>query len=235
MFYIENDLLKVGVLSKGAELCSIIKKQTGKEYMWQADPGIWANHSPILFPIAGGLKNGSYSYEVREYNLPRHGVVRNNTNIQLIERTESSFTFSLSYSEETLKIYPFAFRLEITYLLTGNNLEITHKVLNPAEKPMYFSIGGHPAFNIPLNENEKYEDHYLEFDRKLDLETNLLTEDGLISSLTRTVTRNESRINLHKELFNKDALIFRGIQSKKVSLTSKISGEILSVEFDDFN
>jgi galactose mutarotase-like enzyme len=70
MFHIENDLLKVGVLSKGAELCSIVKKQTGKEYIWQADPKIWANHAPVLFPIVGGLKNGSYSYQDREYHYP---------------------------------------------------------------------------------------------------------------------------------------------------------------------
>src|SRR5690606_5893525 len=110
-------------------------------------------------------------------------------------------TFSLSHSEETLKNYPFQFELEITYLLEKNNLTITHKVSNHGEKPLYFSLGGHPAFNVPLSEGEEYEDHYLEFDRKLDLETNLLTRDGLISSLTRTVTRNESRINLHEDLF----------------------------------
>lgn len=235
MFQIENDFLKVGVLSKGAELYSIIKKQTGKEYIWQADPEVWPNHAPILFPIVGGLKNGSYFYEGREYSLPRHGFVRNNNNVKLIDQRENSLTFSLSHSEETLKNYPFQFELEITYLLEKNNLTITHKVSNHGEKPLYFSLGGHPAFNVPLSEGEEYEDHYLEFDRKLDLETNLLTRDGLISSLTRTVTRNESRINLHEDLFNKDALIFRDIPSKKVSLVSKVSGEILSVEFDDFN
>lgn len=235
MFQIQNDFLKVGVLSKGAELYSIIKKQTGKEYIWQADPEVWPNHAPILFPIVGGLKNGSYFYEGREYSLPRHGFVRNNNNVKLIDQRENSLTFSLSHSEETLKNYPFQFELEITYLLEKNNLTITHKVSNHGEKPLYFSLGGHPAFNVPLSEGEEYEDHYLEFDRKLDLETNLLTRDGLISSLTRTVTRNESRINLHEDLFNKDALIFRDIPSKKVSLVSKVSGEILSVEFDDFN
>jgi len=234
MFQIENEILEIGVLLKGAELCSIIKKQTGKEYIWHADPQIWANHSPILFPIVGGLKNDSYKYEGKEYHLPRHGFVRNNHDIRLIAKTENSLTFSLTSSVGTLKVYPFEFYLEITYLLKENSLNISHKVVNPGKKTLYFSLGGHPAFNVPLYENEEYEDYYLEFDRKLDLETNLLTEEGLISSHTRTVTKNDSRINLHKELFNKDALIFRGIQSRNVSLESKISGKILSVEFDDF-
>jgi galactose mutarotase-like enzyme len=161
--------------------------------------------------------------------------VRNNEDIRLIAQTENSLTFSLSHSEETLKTYPFVFTLEITYLLTENTLVIIYEVINPGEKPLYFSIGGHPAFNVPLNEDERYEDHYLEFDKKLNLETNLLTSDGLISSSTRKVLDNESKLQLHKDLFNKDALIFRNIPSKKISLMSKISGEILSVAFDDFN
>ncbi len=235
MFVIENDIIKVGILSKGAELCSIVKKQTGNEYIWQADPGIWANHAPVLFPIVGGLKNGSYTYEGKEFHLPRHGFVRNNKNIELRDQTEDSLTFILSQSEETLKNYPFQFNLEIKYHLTENNLEVSHKVSNPGEKPLYFSIGGHPAFNVPLYSAEEYEDHYLEFDRKLDLKTNLLTNDGLISSQTKLVTENSGRINLHKDLFNKDALISRDIQSKRITLKSKKSGEILSVEFEDFN
>src|SRR5690606_18110257 len=148
---------------------------------------------------------------------------------KLVDQTDDSLTFSLSPSEESLKNYPFQFDLEITYLLEKNNLTVTHKVSNSGEKPLYFSLGGHPAFNVPLSDGEEYEDHYLKFDRKLDLETNLLTRDGLISSQTRKVTENENRIDLHKDLFNKDALIFRDIRSKKVSLVSKISGEILSV------
>ncbi|HSP12404.1 MAG TPA: aldose 1-epimerase family protein [Salegentibacter sp.] len=234
MFRIENDYLKVGILAQGAELCSIVKRQTGNEYSWQADPDIWANHSPILFPIVGGLKKGSYSYEGKNYFLPRHGFVRGNNNIIVTDRTENSLTFSLTHSEETLKNYPFPFRLDISYLLKQNTLAVTHKVYNPGEKPLYFSLGGHPAFNVPLIAGEEYDDHYLEFDRNLDLETNLLTEEGLISSGTRKVIENESRINLNKDLFNKDALIFRNINSKNVSLVSKKSGKILSVEYSDF-
>ncbi len=235
MLQIENDYLKVGVLSKGAELCSIINKETGKEYIWQADPDIWGNHAPILFPIVGGLKNGSYNYEGKQYFLPRHGFVRNNNNIKLTGQTEIGVTFSLSHSEETLMDYPFQFSLEITYILNKNTLTVTHKVSNPGVKPLYFSLGGHPAFNVPLFESEEYEDYYLEFDKILDLETYLLTQDGLISTRTKKITENDCRINLHKNLFNKDALIFKGIKSKKVSLVSKNSGKILSVEYDDFN
>lgn len=235
MLQIENDYLKVGVLSIGAELCSIVNKETGKEYIWQGNPDIWGNHAPILFPIVGGLKNGSYNYEGKQYFLPRHGFVRNNNNIKLTGQTEISLTFSISHSKETLRDYPFQFSLEITYILKKNTLTVTHKVSNPGEKPLYFSLGGHPAFNVPLFEGEEYEDYYLEFDKILDLETHLLTQDGLISNRTKRIIENDCRINLNKDLFYKDALILKGIKSKKVALVSKNSGKILSVEYDDFN
>ena len=99
---------------------------------------------------------------------------------------------------------------------------------------MYFSVGGHPAFNAPLNEGESYEDYYLEFDRNLDLNTYLLNEEGLISSETRTVIRNDNKINLHRNLFDSDALIFKNIESKKVALKNKNSGTVLTVEYNDF-
>lgn len=234
MFCIQNDFLSIGVLSKGAELCSIQKKQTGKEYLWQADPNIWANHSPILFPIVGGLKNSSYTYEGKEFHLPRHGFVRNNSNIRLKSQTETGLVFSLHHSAETLKVYPFKFELEISYYLINNALIVSHRVINKDFKNIYFSIGGHPAFKVPVYEEENYNDHYLEFDSKMDLETHILNKEGLISSATRKITENDSRIALHKDLFKKDALIFKNIQSKKVALISKRSGKILTVEYSDF-
>ena len=37
-FTIENNFLCVRVQSRGAELCSVVKKETGEEMLWQADP-----------------------------------------------------------------------------------------------------------------------------------------------------------------------------------------------------
>ncbi|HSI68664.1 MAG TPA: hypothetical protein VK941_00405 [Gillisia sp.] len=99
---------------------------------------------------------------------------------------------------------------------------------------MFFSLGGHPAFNAPLYEGEEYEDYYLEFDRKMDLKTYLLNEEGLISNNIKVVLQNDNKIRLHKNLFDKDALIFRNITSKSVTLKSEKSGTILTVDYSDF-
>ncbi|CAM4192294.1 aldose 1-epimerase family protein [Gillisia hiemivivida] len=231
---LENELLSVNVKSIGAELCSIVNKLNGKEYIWQGDPAFWASHAPILFPIIGALKDDTYFFEGKEYHLPKHGFFRNNNAVILKREEKDELTFSLKFSENTLKSYPFKFELEISFLLKGKSLEVKHEIFNLDTKEIYFSIGGHPAFNAPLFPGETYEDYYLEFDQNLDLETHFLTADGLISNKSESVLKDENRINLRKDLFDNDALIFKEIASKKVSLRSEHSGKILSVEYSDF-
>ncbi|WP_373057530.1 aldose 1-epimerase family protein [Zunongwangia sp. H14] len=233
-YSIENDHLKISVLQKGAELCSIINKETSIEHLWQANPEIWSSHAPNLFPVIGVLKEGFYLYEGKKYQIPKHGLIRNNEAVRLKRRTEEMLVFELIYSEETLKSYPFKFDFQIAFKLKGKALEVSHHVTNLDNKSLYFSLGGHPAFNAPVHEEEKYEDCYLEFDQVMNLKTYLLNGEGLVSHQTREVLKNESKFELHPRLFDNDALIFKDIPSKKVALKSKKSGTILSMEYSNF-
>ena len=233
-YSVENEFLKITIKETGAELCSILNKENKKEYIWQADPEIWGSHAPNLFPIIGVIKNGKYIFEGKEYEVPKHGFIRNNENIRLKERSEHQLVFELLYSEETLKMYPFKFDFRIAFTLNGKSLEVNHHIINLDQKPIFFSVGGHPAFNIQQFENEKIEDYSLVFDQKMDLSTYLLNDEGLVSSITEGVLDNEHKIRLSKNIFNKDALIFKNIESKKVDLVSAENGKILSVEYSDF-
>lgn len=233
-FSIQNEFLKVEVLSRGAELCSLKKLATNTEYIWQANPEIWSSHAPNLFPVIGALKDNEIIYEGKAYPLTRHGFIRNNENILLKESSEDRLIFQYSTSEESLKMYPFKFNFEISFLLKDQALIVSHQVANLGNKPMYFSLGGHPAFNVPLFAQEEYEDYYLEFDQNQDLQTHLLDEKGLILEATREIIRNDSRIQLHKKLFDNDALVFKNISSKEVALKNKKLGTVLKVEFKDF-
>lgn len=234
MHLIQNEFLKVGVLAKGAELCSIKTLQNDKEYIWQADPEIWASHAPNLFPVIGVLKEGAFLYEGQEYKMPKHGFIRYNESISLKEKTENKLVFQLQHSEESHTQYPFKFKFELSFSLQGKSLKVSHHILNIDDKPMYFSLGGHPAFNAPLFEGENYEDHFLEFDKILELRTHLINERGLITGETKLLSENSNRIQLHKNLFDNDALIFKNLGSKRLALKSIISGELLTVEFEDF-
>lgn len=234
MYKIKNESLSVSVKPEGAELCSLKNTKTDIEYIWQADPDIWSSHAPNLFPIIGVLKNGEYWFDSEKYSLPKHGFVRHNKDIKLKEKGDSKITFELLYSEETLKMYPFKFKFEISFTLEGKSLIISHKIRNLDEKIMYFSLGGHPAFNAPLYQGETYEDYYLEFDQNQNLHTYLLSKTGLVSEKTSVVIENDDKIQLHKNLFDKDALIFKNIPSKKITLKSEKSGNILTVRYEDF-
>ena len=231
---LKNEFLSIKVNPIGAELSSLKNLETGIEHLWQGNPEFWASQAPNLFPVIGVLKEGKFIFEDKEYQMPKHGFVRHNENIRFKEKTDDKLVFQLDYSAETLEIYPFKFRFEISFQLHKKSLTVHHHISNLDDKPLYFSLGGHPAFNAPVSKNEVYEDYYLEFDRKMDLRTHVLNEEGLVSDTTEGILDNEDKIRLHKELFAKDALIFKNIPSKKVVLKSKNSGSILSVEYKDF-
>jgi len=231
---LKNNILQIDVKQTGAELCAIRRLSDGKDYMWNANPEIWEGFAPVLFPIIGALKNDCYIFKNKDYSLPRHGFVRNNKNIELIESTSDSLTYCLKSNPETLKQYPFHFEFFITYKLDNNSIIVEHLVKNTGPEPMFFSLGGHPAFKCPLDSKEKYTDYYLEFQHNETAYTYKIESNGLIGAKTDLILNNSKIINLHYNLFDKGALVFKGLKSKSVSLISKISGKRLDVTFEGF-
>jgi galactose mutarotase-like enzyme len=226
MITISNSILTAQIKSLGAELCSL-KNNENKEYIWEGNPDFWGKHSPILFPIVGTLKNNSYQYNETEYHLSRHGFARD-MDFELVDKKENSVTFSLQSSEETLKIYPFIFELQITYTLNENSLSIQYKVINNGRSKMPFSIGAHPAFALEGN----FENYAIQFEKKESLEYYLL-ENDLISNKTKTLEVQNDRIPLTYELFKNDALIFKILESKSLTIL-KNKNPFLKVNFEGF-
>ena len=231
---IRNHKFQFSVKEVGAELSSFKSLGSDIEYLWSADPEIWLAHAPNLFPIIGCLKEDAFLYKGKEYACPKHGFIRKNKNVSLIEKTENSLSFGLKYSEDTLAVYPFKFEFQIKFVLENNKLEVQHKVINHGDELMLFSLGGHPGFTCPLNEGEEYADYYLEFDKPETAETWCVLENGLIGAEATPVFDTPTVINLHPQLFKNDALVFKNLNSSKVSLKSKKSNQVLSMEFKDF-
>ena len=235
MHTLENDKLKIKVKKIGAELCEIASIKNNNQFMWNANPDIWGSFAPNLFPIIGALKDNTFIYEGKKYTLPKHGFIRYNEEIHLSNQTKNSITFKLVSNEKSLKTYPFQFEFYITYTLINNSLKVEHIVKNSENKPMYFSVGGHPAFKCPVYDNENYTDYSLVFEQDEKSETHLLNmTSGLVSSQTEPVFKKPNSIPLHYNLFNKDALIFKDLKSKKITLNSKNKGDILTVHYNDF-
>lgn len=235
MTVIQNDQLRVGITDSGMEISSVIHLADNREYIWQADPNVWGSQAPVLFPIVGGLKDGQYHFKGQNYTLPKHGFIRRNPNLRVVEQEENSITFELSSSPALKLIYPFDFTFRLTYLLKGNQLHQEHLILNESEDPMYFSLGGHPAFRVPHYEEESYNDYHLAFEYPESEASATVNDQGLIGPDTRPVPWQENQLPLNHQLFTQDALVFKKLQSRKVDLISKQHGKVLSVSYEDFD
>ena len=223
---ISNSNLTAQIKHLGAELFSL-KNNQNKEYIWEGNPTFWGKHSPILFPIVGSLKNNSYSINEEKYELNRHGFARE-MEFELIKKSEESAIFSLISTIEKKKAYPFDFELQICYSLKDNKLTIDYKVINKNETTMPFAIGAHPAFAFPGN----FEDYNLEFQQDEILNYYLL-EEGLISNATNELQLKNNQLGLNYQLFEKDALVFKTLKSKSITIF-KNTNPILKVNFTDF-
>jgi len=233
MTLIENDILKVSIKTKGAELDSIHNKETNLEYMWIGDPAFWGKKSPVLFPVVGTLKNDIYYYNHKEYSLSRHGFARE-MDFMVTAQTSSSAQFTLQSNEITFSKYPFSFRFDVIYSLKADKLVVNYKITNTGNDSLYFSVGGHPAFKVPLINDTVYNDYYLEFNKPETAGRWPISKDGLIESSPAPFLNNKNRLSLSKELFYNDALVFKNLVSDKISLRSEKITNGLEFDFAGF-
>ena len=215
----------VSILHFGAELEIFSKDNTN--YIWTIDKNYWNKTSPVLFPIVGRLKNDSYTLNGKEYSLPRHGFARN-FEFDVLERTENSVVFSLKQNEEILKVFPFKFELQLSYVLVENKLTLTYTVFNNSNEKMPFNIGAHPAFSIPTN----IEDYRLKFNKVEDFKSHQL-ENEMFNGKSTLIKSENGEIPLTYSLFEKDALVFKHLKSNEVNIL-KNDNPYIKVDFKGF-
>lgn len=231
MITLENAILKVTVSPQGAELHSLFHKENNLEYLWNGDPKFWNRHSPVLFPIVGGLKDDHFIYKGERYKLPRHGFARDSS-FEVENTFGDSCSFVLKSSEESRNIYPFEFLLRLKYQLNANNITISYEIENPSEDHLLFSIGTHPAFNIPLVKGTNYEDYYLQFSQAENSNRWTLS-DNLIDK-PAYFFHNHDKIQLKPSLFYDDAIVFKDLKSTRISICSDKTTHGLHCDFAGF-
>lgn len=233
MITIENDFLKASFLTKGAEWRSFVEKVHGHEFLWQADPQYWSKTAPVLFPIVGGLKDGQYEYRGQTYQLPRHGFAREKE-FRVKEQEAWRVVFALDSDEGTRQVFPFDWTLEIEYRLWKRVIHTTYRVVNKGSDEMLFSVGAHPAFNLPFEAGESFEDGYLDFEQNEPLTRWLLNDKGLLSGETRPLPHAGKVLMTTRPLFAEDALVLKKIKSSRIALRQRDSSWALSMEFPGF-
>ena len=234
MEQLKNDRLTVSISSKGAEIVSI-KNADGVEYLWDGDEKYWNRHSPILFPIVCGLWKNTYRIDGKEYHMNRHGFARDME--FSVESVSPYFViYNLTYNEETLKVYPYKFKLSITYALCENSIAVKWEVSNIDDKVMHFQIGGHPAFIVPGNEKGKELHGKLSFDCANP--TRLYgNEGGCLKETRDTVetTKGEKDANhwaFTEHSFDDDAVIIDHCQMHEIDILDEKDIPHVKVKFD---
>ncbi|MGX5816951.1 aldose 1-epimerase family protein [Chitinophaga lutea] len=230
---IANEFLQARLNEKGAELQSIYRKDNKLEYLWSGDPAFWGKKSPVLFPIVGGLRDNTYHYKGQTYQLGRHGFARDMV-FDVAEQTAHSVSFSLRDDDSTLRQYPFPFSLRIRYALQDVSLFVQYSVQNLGDVPMYFSIGAHPAFRVPLTPDTTYEDYFLRFAEPENAPRWPLAASGLISDTPVPYLQHTQELPLRKEMFREDALVFKHLASTSLSIRSAKTPHGVEVHFPGF-
>ncbi|MBQ0099508.1 MAG: aldose 1-epimerase family protein [Firmicutes bacterium] len=217
----------------GGELTSIYGKTTGFEYLWQGNPEFWKGRAPIMFPICGRLTDGKYIYRGKEYEMNLHGFPRKMT-LNVIENTSNTLAFNIKSNEETLKIYPFNFDFTIKYILKKNKIRTELIVKNTdSEKELLFSLGGHPGFNLPLEQGEDFSDAYVEFKKPKKIEKLLFSETCFYTGKNEPFPlENDKILRLKHSLFDNDAIFLSGMDNN-VTLKSKGGNRFVNVRFKD--
>ncbi|MCM1267346.1 MAG: aldose 1-epimerase family protein [Bacteroidales bacterium] len=230
LFQIGNDKITIQVDSLGAELKSLKRLPDNWEYMWHGDPAYWGRTSPVLFPLVGGLQDGKYRAEGREYRMGQHGFARDRE-FQLKSRAASEIRFSLASDADTLQKYPYPFFLEIGYELVERAVVVKWRVSSQAAEPVWFSIGGHPAFLCPIDPGTDQTQYKLLFDTKEHIVASCI-EGGLLSGEKKTYALRDGVLPVTADLFDQDALVIENDQAHSVALVRPDGSPYLTVDFD---
>ncbi|ECJ9742472.1 aldose 1-epimerase family protein [Listeria monocytogenes] len=233
MIKLENEVLLVEMKTAGAELTRIFHKDTGLEYLWNADSKFWGRHSPVLFPTVGRLVDDTYLVDGKQYHLGQHGFARDR-DFQVIEQTENTVRFELDADEDSLAIYPYKFKLSIIYTIEKNTVAVSYEVENTDNKRIYFSIGAHPAFHLPLTDGTTFEGYYLDFGTEENLETLCLEGPYRSGDIKKIVDEPARYLPLSYDLFKNDALIFEALKQKEMTIKSDKTPHFVKVSFPEF-
>jgi galactose mutarotase-like enzyme len=184
-----------------AELLFLGDKTSGN-LLWSKQTDHWNRVAPNLFPIVGRLVNDSYVLDDKSYSLTQHGFARDKE-FEVIEQTENSVRLRLVSTPESMDVYPYSFVFDVCFSLTGSGITITYETTNKGKEPMYYSVGGHPAFQL----DEPLENYFLEFDTAIQLEREDLA-GGYFTGETQYYGVS-THLNLSDELFESDAFVLK--------------------------
>ncbi len=202
----------------------------GRDLLWPGDPAIWADVSPILYPVVGWTRDGA-RVRGRQYALGLHGFARFET--FAVERVRPDFVrLLLGDNKRTRAVYPFSFALAVEYRLSDTALGMALEIANPGGEPAPYACGLHPGFRWPLGEKGR-DGAFVRFEKAERSEVPAIAPGGLVSTTTKPVPLNGRDLPLSDALFANDAVCFLDCASRSLAFHDA-SGASIAMEFPDF-
>ncbi len=227
MIPLRNEFWSARISETGAELKSLASLSSGQEHIWHGDPAWWNGSAPVLFPVIGGLKDGRYTHEGRQYKLPSHGFARA-SEFTVTRSAAEEVELALRSSAKTREAYPFDFSLTVSFVLERSGLSARYRVQNTGSKRMYFSIGSHPAFVIPFA-GGVLENYYLVFEREETL-SRWFFKDGMITAgKTEEMLENSRVLSFTRSSFDQGIMIFKHPRSRELTIANSRNARVLRV------
>lgn len=229
---LKNEYLNIEVSEYGAELKKL-ESSKGVNYIWCSDPKYWSYSAPILWPVVGTLRDKETYFNGVLYKHRQHGILRNQ-DFKLVSKSEAELCFENEYSSDTLKEYPFKYKARISYKIDGKKVYTNIEIENLDDKDMPFNIGGHPAFNCPIYDGEKFSDYVVEFSEEESFDSpHIMPNATLDFSRVDARYRGLTTLNLTKNMFFLDTIINTNVKSKSVKLLNP-KGLGIKFSFDGF-
>ena len=229
MYQLKNNFLSVGVENTGAQLVSLYSQQTQLEYLWQPGHETWAHSSMLLFPNPGRIAHDRIIVGGKVYPATMHGFA-DNMPFALVEQSDEKLVLELKDNDYTRKYFPYAFRLQVEFILQEDRLIQNFRIINDDTQPVYYCLGAHPGFYCPLVLGEKAEDYTLTFDRPQNMDKMELEENTRLLTGNKTpYLQNESEVPLHDHFFDNGPMLFEGMDAGSITLRSKASGHFVEM------
>lgn len=203
----------------------------GQEKIWIGDKKYWGGHSPVLFPAIGLIKDSKVCFDGKPYAVPRHGFVRT-LEFSVVEQSENCVRLRLVQNEDTLKIYPFDFQLDVIHTVTADGFSTEFEVTNTGSGDMLYCIGGHPAFYIGNLEDYTIRFNEPETDKFYYPNADCMMDDSLSMSLG---LKNGTDWNPTYSEFDKDTFVIKNVKSRGLSLINRVTGGVTEFSFSGFN
>ena len=210
MIRIHDGRFTADIDENGAELKSLCIGRTEFMRCDPADP--WQETAPVLFPICGGLKDDYFLYQGKKYPLPKHGFAKKRV-FTGKKTAENEAVFTLLPREGDEKMYPWKYCFTAAFRLAEGSLTVTYTVESRDKEDMFFSLGAHEGYAMP----EGLEAYTVEFDKEETAPVYSVT-GSLLDGGKRPFLRNEKSFRPRADMFKPDALIFKDLVSRSVTL-----------------